>query len=284
MERNLLRFLQDFMPKICTTKQAIEEAAQELATKGFIPTQKLIRQKLGKGSGGTIQKYLRAWKEKCFKQEKLISASDEQPDILATQEWAEEKRTLEQSLSQQLAKNEQYAQELTQAEKQNVILKEAFQQLQASHKNLELELKEVTVIKATLERINQEIQLRLELGENKALIKQQAVIEELQVELKQLNAKSMAALQELSSQGHEALMQEKVHAINLKAKIDSLTQELNKSHNQLELERHKGQTQLLALQRQIRLQQKILQTHLSQEKLQQLEQSGVELLLDLEGS
>jgi hypothetical protein len=94
----------------------------------------------------------------------------------------------------------------------------------------------------------------------------------------------MVALQELSSQGHEALMQEKVHAINLKAKIDSLTQELNKSHNQLDLERHKGQTQLLALQRQIRLQQKILQTHLSQEKLQQLEQSGVELLLDLEGS
>ena len=69
---------------------------------------------------------------------------------------------------------------------------------------------------------------------------------------------------------------------NLQAKIDSLSKELNESYKQLELERQKVQTQPLVLQRQIRLQQKILQTHIGQEKLQQLEQNAIELLVGLE--
>ena len=86
---------------------------------------------------------------------------------------------------------------------------------------------------ATLERVNQEIQLKLEKGDSTIIAKQKVVIAGLRAELQELNTKSMAAVQELSSQNHEALMQERVHTINLQAKIYNLSKELNESYKQL---------------------------------------------------
>lgn len=55
------------MPATKVTKKDIQQIAEELVNKGVIPTQKLIRQQLGKGSCSTIQKHLLAWKKLCFK-------------------------------------------------------------------------------------------------------------------------------------------------------------------------------------------------------------------------
>ena len=56
------------MPTTKVTEQKIQQVAEDLVNKGFIPTQNLIRKQLGKGSYSTVQKYLLNWKQVCFKQ------------------------------------------------------------------------------------------------------------------------------------------------------------------------------------------------------------------------
>jgi hypothetical protein len=182
---------------------------------------------------------------------------------------------LERSLSQQIAKNENYTQELIQAEKTIATLKAENYKLQTINKELQLELKEATAIKTTLEQVTQKIQHRLELNDHQTIIQQQQLIESLQVELKELSAKSMKAMQELSSADHEALMQERVHSINLQAKIDALNKELMDSNKQLESIKQTAEFQVKVLQRQIKAQQQVLTNYLAPEELNNLNLEGL---------
>lgn len=257
------------------SKIDVTKAADLIAARGEIPTIDLVRVELqGRGSETTIHNYLKEWKKSKLLAKLGSTIANHNQELILI----EEKRSLEEALQQQMIKNENYAQELIQAEKMIVALKEENHKLQVINQALKLELKDATAVKATLAQVNQEIQHKIELNNNQIITQQQQLIIELQAELKELNVKSMQAMQELSSSSHEVLMQEKVNSINLQAKIDSLSQELNQDRKQLELEQYKHQTQVSILHKQIKLQQKILQTQLSQEKLQQLEQNGLELL------
>ena len=103
------------------------------------------------------------------------------------------------------------------------------------------------------------------------------------MEIKDLTAKSIAALQQTSNVGHEALMQEKVNSINLQTKIDSLAKELAESNKKLELAELNTKIQVQALQRQIKAQQQMLQQYVSPEECKRLAQ-GLEPNLWLAGS
>lgn len=245
-------------------KQQVIAAAKEIASQQQIPTAIKIRELLSTGSIATIQKYLRAWKTECFKIDlggNLNSLNNTNQLENQFSQWLEEKNQLEGSLNKQITKNESYAQELIEAEKTIVALKEENNKLQTNNQKLQLELQEANAIKATLTQVNQEIQSRLERNDNQTIIQQKQLIVELQAELKELNAKSIKAIQELSSSGHEVLMQEKVTNINLQAKIDSLQKELIESKKQLQEATLTSQVQIRSLARQNEELQKIIQDH-----------------------
>lgn len=238
------------------TRVDVHKAADRLSLRGEVPTIAAVRSELeGRGSETTIHNYLKEWKKSKLlaKQELTLVSNNQELQLMA------EKLELEQALQKQIAKNEHYAQELINAEKANVAFKEKIYQLEATIQGLNLELTKVTAVNHTLEKLTKEIEQKLAANENDTINKQKLLIDELQQELKNLHAKSMSAIQELSSKGHEALMQEKVSAINLQTKIDSLNKELAESKKQLHGSMLTSQVEIRSLSRQNQQLQKIIQ-------------------------
>ena len=254
------------MSKTCITKQDVQKIANQLAVAGLIPTQKLVRNRLGKGSGGTIQKYLSEWKQECFKN----FASLNKIVAIDNNSLLEEHRFLKLELQKQLERNEHYAQELIDAEKANIDLKEENHQLKLLNQDLQLSLTEAKATNNVLKQVTEKIQNELNLNANQTIQKLRQTIDDLRLELKTLNETSIAALRETSNQGHEVLMQEKVNSINLQAKIDALTKELLESKKQLNETIMTTQVQNRSLTRKNEELQKIIQEH-SLKKSPQLE-------------
>ena len=266
------------MPKKIISKQKIIDAAKILAASDRNPTLAAVRKQLNyHGSNSTIHKYLKEWKKSCFEQGN-INTTVNLKNKKSIEELVERKHDLEKTLQKQTTQTKHYVQELINSEKANIALKEENHQLQITNQELKLRLTAAEATNNNLLQTTQEINNRLDINDNKIIQSMQQTIDDLRVELKTLNETSLTAIRETSNKAHETLMQEKVTSINLQTKIDSLHKELDQSHKQLELEQQNWQMQHLILQKQIKLQQKIIQTHLSQEKLQQLEQNGLELL------
>ena len=255
------------------TQIEIIQAAQKLVQQEKIPTIAKVRDLLnGRGSESTILKYLTMWKQQCFKQ-----TNDPTDQHKQDRQILEEKENLEQSLNKQLVKNEYYAQELINAEKTNIFLKEKLHQLQTNNQELQLELKEVKAIKITLEQVNQEIQTRLDANNNDTIKNQQLLIDELRAELKELNIKSMKAIQETSSSAHELLMQEKITNMNLQEKINTFNKQITELQKQLQITNNMLAAKQQPLLRQIEWQRKIIQNHIGFEKLRLIEEEELKL-------
>ena len=164
------------MSRKLITKAAIYKAADSIALDGKIPTQAEVRAKLDNyGSETTIFTHLKNWKkERLLQNVSKVTVENNQGYHLI-----EEKRILEQTLEKQLLQNENYAQELINAEKANIELKGEIFQLQSYIKKLQSELIEIKVAKNTLEQINKEIQDKLDFSSNKAIEKMQQTIDNL---------------------------------------------------------------------------------------------------------
>ena len=238
-------------------KNQIFDAANAIANSGNIPTLSKVREHLGTGSKVTIHKYFRQWKQECFKNFSSLNK------IITIDNSAllEEHRFLKLKLQKQLERNENYAQELINAEKANVELKEEKHQLNFTNQELQLKLSAAEKINNALEYVTQKIQNELNLNANETIQKMQQTIDSLRLELKTLNETSIIALRETSTKGHDALMQEKVVSINLQAKIDNLNKELIDSKKQLNETINTSQIQIKSLLRQINRLQKTIQAH-----------------------
>lgn len=255
------------MPRKGISRQEIFKVAKSIIAADQLPSATKIRTVLGTGSITTIQKYLQEWKKNSFKQT-LNTASIE--PYKKEEELLEKQRILEISFNKQIVKNEHYAQELINAEKANIVLKEEINQLQTQLQKLQSELNELKNINNFLEQTTTDIKNKLDNNDNKTIYNLQQTVDVLRAELKKINETSLEALREVSTKGHEALMQEKVTSINLQAKLDSLHKELADSKKQLfdATLKYKAQTQVLL--RQLDWQQKIIKEHIGDEKLQQL--------------
>lgn len=243
-----------------TTKQKIYNIASEYIKIGLIPTQKLIKQKLGKGSNTTIHKYLRQWFQEYVKTASCLHDID-----------SEVNRNLEQTLQKQITQNEHYADELINAEKTIIKLKEENYNLQSLNQKLQFQLDGIVASKTTLENLYHELKSQLDSNTNTTISKQQKAIDELHVEIKLINQTSIEALRQASQNGHELLMQAKVEQINLQAKIDSLTKELLETKKQLHEAITIAQVQNKSLLRQNEELQTIIQEH-GLEQVPQLEE------------
>lgn len=248
-------------------KQQVLQAIKEIVFSGQLPKICNLRTKLKVGSITTIQKYLYEWKIACFKNAFLPK---ENFDIYDNHELVEKNHKLEQILSEKITQNEHYVQELINAEKINIVLKEKTRQLQLELQELQLKLSIAEATNNAVEQLTQRLQNQLDLTNNEVINKMQHTIDDLRIELKTVNETSLSALRDTSTQGHEALMQEKLISINLQAKLDGLTKELAEKNKQLELFELKTQVQVRSLQRQIKVQQQALQRFITPEELSEL--------------
>ena len=211
------------MPKIISEQQIIE-AAIALLAKGHNPTLAAVRKHLGcRGSLSTVHKYLSKWKEGCYRQ-----AVNTVTSFKTDNNAEEEKKILKQTLTKQISQNEYYASELINAEKKLIKLTADNQQLQTSNQHLQLELKD----RQTAEDLYQVLKSEIDLNKCHTINKQQQIIDQLRAEIQEINATSVLAMRETSTNSHELLMQSKVEVINLQAKIDSLQKQLAETKEQ----------------------------------------------------
>ena len=258
--------------------EQIFTVASNIINTGKIPTLDQVRCYIGTGSKTTIHKYFKQWKYECLKKGSAVLNKIQQIDQeqLNYKELVEEKSTFKKMLNKQKEQNEYYAQELINAEKANIALKEENHQLQNANQGLQLKLTAAESTNHALDQVTKKIQNELNLNTNETIKKMQQTIDNLRTELKTLNEISLIAVRETSSKGHETLMQEKVTSINLQAKIDLLTKELLENKKQLELANSNAHLHAQSLKRQIEQQQKILKNYLNSAQLQELAQ-GMEI-------
>ena len=201
------------------TKADVFEAANILVAKGTEPTQESVRVYLGRGSKGTIHKYLKAWKWACFQAYQNQSAAG---DSVGPKKWATEKRRLEEIIKTQMEQNEKISSELVDSELENASLKEQVKKLEKeltqSRENTLLKEGEAKAVQEALVTLKEE---RNEVLQHILEDKNQQ-IESLREEIKALNTESRKEAIEAGYKAQEDLINERVINVNLKEKIKGL--------------------------------------------------------------
>jgi len=232
------------------TRRDVFQAAEGLVAKGYTPTQDGVRHFLGKGSRGTIHKYLKEWKEACFKQ----GGKKTYPETEDSKKLLEENRRLEQQLNQQLEQNKILAHDLLTAERALAKAQEygetQSQEIQLLREQQAVLEKEHECIRSAYEAMCQERETAVQ----KVLDDKNQLIEKLRQELKETHEENLAQTRDWSYQQDEVLMQEKVRNLNFQEQIKILKEELK----QLTIELEKSKAGVEPLKREIERQRKII--------------------------
>ncbi len=238
------------MARIGITAKEIFKVAETLVAQGKTPTQDTIREYLGRGSKGTIHKYLKQWKQNCFKKGSLNSNTI---DLMDPKTFFEEKDVLDKTIQKQLDQNEQLTAQLVDTERRLNQVQEKNQQLMVE---LEYFKRQYTSLEAE-HKILQEAYQVLREGQNKALQTliedKNQLVESLRQELREVNQASLAQVREMGYQGDEALMEEKVKSLNLQEKVSALEKELSSLQQQLAREQQANQPLRNEIEKQRRL-------------------------------
>ncbi len=107
------------MASINLTKQDVFKAAEAIITKGLTPTQDNVRGYLGRGSRGTIHKYLQQWKLACFRNNKTVYELSTEQNFA---KFHQEKQQLEVAIANLQEQNKIITMELAKTEKENIVL------------------------------------------------------------------------------------------------------------------------------------------------------------------
>lgn len=242
------------------TPQAVFKAAQDLIGKGISPTQESIRAFLGRGSRGTIHKYLKQWKEECFQKAARGEVPVESQNVSLI---LQEKVVLEATLARQIQKNEALSSELFSAEREIARLREThtveqqqLETLQAACQKLE---KDYGQIKAVYEGMclerDRAVAVVIE-DKNRLLMK-------LQEELRETHQENLERIRDLSFRDDDLLMQEKIKSLNYEEKIKTLSEEVKKLAGDYD----KAQRLLEPLKQEIAKQKKLIEDKLTFEQL-----------------
>ncbi len=218
------------MNRKIVTKTDVYTAANFIASSGEVPTIAAVRGAMGgRGSETTILTHLQTWKKERLLQSQGIVVLEGN----TTLETAEETRQLRLALKQQMDHNENYAEELINAEKELAKLKAENQELQTSNQQLQEKLLEVTNLKDLLATLCHELKTNFSNDLEKVINDKNKLIGELQQEIRDLNQVSIQMVRQTSSDGHDALMQEKVKVLNLEEKVGQIQRQLEKQKNEV---------------------------------------------------
>lgn len=209
------------------TKSKVFDAARVIAHMDREPTMANVREHLAfTGSQTTLHKYLKEWKLKCFKAYDPNCAKDiEQKDFANLQ--AEN-----QALAATIGKMEEHskivASEFAKTERKNVDLTQQVERLESELDLLAKELSEAKKDKEHLENLYRDLKEEREALLGKMERDKDQLIASLREELSQTHQANLQKVQDISYQGHDLLMQEKVKVINLEEKVKGLSGELAK--------------------------------------------------------
>ena len=198
--------------------QDVFKAAENLVAKGQTPTQEKIRGYLGRGSRGTIHKYLKQWKKTCFEKGFHPHGSQATENKVSSQE----KQSLEKLIQKQILDQEKLSAEMLETERQ---LTKAKEQNRALTTNLEESKFQYAIVETAYKNLQESYQALRESQENifQALIKDKNQhIESLRQELKELNEASLMAVKDIGYQADEALIVEKLKTIHLSDQVKAL--------------------------------------------------------------
>lgn len=237
------------------------EAAQALVKQGRIPTQDSVRQYLGRGSRGTIHKYLQQWKQACFENSSQGLEQSQEP----ASGWIEAKLSLEQALEKQIQLNKVLSQDLLQTERELARLREQanLQQKQLTDWQAVQQRREAESekIKTAYEAVCMERETAIQ----HVIEDKNRLIEKLRIELKAVYEENLKQIQEWSFKKEDQLLQEKVKCLNYEEQFKRLKEERGKQAAELLALRQ----QIVALKRQSALfDQKAIQLEMDAEREQ----------------
>ncbi len=211
------------------SSQDVCQAAEALIAQGQTPTQAHIREYLGRGSKGTIHKYLKQWKQNCFQKISHPSSTE----LIHAKSLFEEKCALEKVIEKQITENERLSIQLVDAERdlmqvqeKNLQLNLAVDQLKSGYTHLEIKYQ---FLQEAYQVLREEKDTALQL----LMVDKNEQINRLMEELKALNETALKAVREQGYQTDDALMQEKVLNLNLKQKVEDLEKTIKNLQTQL---------------------------------------------------
>jgi chromosome segregation ATPase len=248
------------------TKQKVFDTAKYIALKGIEPTTANVREYLAfTGSQTTLHKYLKEWKLKCFQSYGINGSLDLEQKDLAT--FKAEKQTLETTITKMEEHNKIVALEFAKTEKLNVELTQKLTHVTTQFHLLEKSQDELKTTQEYMEQMYKELKEERNILIAKMERDKDQLINSLREELKQSHQASLKEITDVSYNGHDALMQEKVKTINLEEKVKSLTEDLTKQQQEW-LHANK---MLQPLKTQIQWYQKFMSEVLTSEQLQEYE-------------
>jgi hypothetical protein len=209
------------------TEAEIIAAANVIAAQGEMPTIVAVRGYLNTTSSeSTILKYLNAWKINLLKYALLIESSEfDHEDFLQAKHA---NQVLQQNISQLSEQLASASSELLDLEKTKLKLEQSNTQLAA---NLQLAEQQNSNLQNKCVHL-QELYSNLLQERNSALEtvsnEKNQLIESLRDELRHVNAAGLDKIRTTSTQGHDALLQEKIKNIALQDKISLIKKDLQR--------------------------------------------------------
>lgn len=252
------------------TAEMVYQVCEDFAKKGQLPTIKQARVALGnRGSESTINKYIKKWLGQ------ILKASAEPVPCGVDSDLTEDFDELQNANEAQQQLNEALSRELVKIERENLSLSaknEALTQNLAEISVLYDKLKiELQGAKKAVELIEQERQAFLQYTEQQ----KDKLILRLQNELHEVHQSSIQQIADLGQRGDEALIQEKVKAINLKEQNQKLDTDVKRLNKELKT----SQAALGPIKAQLKKLRNFVQEVVSFEELQAYERRNIEQMI-----
>ncbi|HQW57973.1 MAG TPA: DNA-binding protein [Gammaproteobacteria bacterium] len=206
------------MSRISITAKDVFQASEALIAAGKTPTQGRVREYLGRGSKGTIHKYLKQWKQTCFEKGFHPHGNPATENKVSSQE----KQGLEKLVQKQILDQERLSTEMLETERQ---LTKAKEQNRALTTNFEESKFQYAILETAYKNLQEAFQVLSDSQENifQTLLKDKNQhIGSLRQELKELNEASLMAVKDIGYQADEALIVEKLKTIHLSDQVHAL--------------------------------------------------------------
>jgi hypothetical protein len=221
------------MQKQRINKQKVFAAAKGIAHLNKEPTTTNVRAYLAfTGSQTTLHKYLKEWRMKCFQAYDPTSVRE-----VVSQEVSKlqiENQALVETMAKMEEQKRLVAHEFAKTERKNVELTQKVIQLETEINLLKKELNALRKDKEHADSLYHELKAEREVLLSRIEKDKDYLIDSLREELHQAHQINLQKIQDISYQGHELLMQEKVKALNLEEKVKSLLGDITRLQQELD--------------------------------------------------
>jgi hypothetical protein len=214
------------MSRIGITRDDVYNAAQMIAESGAFPTIQSVRSKIGSGSLVTINKHLQVWKsERLLKPAIKIEPGH---DALKPKKIVAENLELQAIVEKQMEQNSALSAKILKLEQEKMEVKSSINVLALDFKNVtdkNLDLKKVV---SEHNNLLTELKVAHLTAMNTIIDDKNSAIEGLKEELKAVHAESLTMVRQMSFDGQDLLMTERVKNINLTEQLKVLQDRIAK--------------------------------------------------------